>query len=158
MGGCWPWSRFIHIFVLISQEILDYWLRLMPVLVILTRYYGDESNSEWGQGQRGGSSDQNFAPDPEYIWIYEYLTRLHLYVFVLSYKFMKQINTGQNWSRWELTSENSDSRLWDNSFWRSRFFVIVCCYVCDDCSCQYETLQKALLSQTYWLLSPNQHF
>ena len=50
----------------------------MPVLVILTRYYGDESDSEWGQGQRGGSSDRNFAPDPEYIWIYEYLTRLHL--------------------------------------------------------------------------------
>ena len=158
MGGCWPWSRFIHIFVLISKEILDYWLRLMPVLVILTRYYGDESNSEWGQGQRGGSSDQNFAPDPEYIWIYEYLTRLHLYVFVLSYKFMKQINTGQNWSRWELTSENFDTRLWYNSFWRSRFFVIVCCCVCDDCSCQYETLPKAVLSQTYWLLSPNQQF
>ena len=117
----------------------------MPVLVILTRYHGDESNSKWGQGQRGGSSDRNFAPDPEYIWIYEYLTRLHLCVCV----FIQIYETNKHGTKLILMRiANFDSPLWHNSFWRSRLFVIVCCCVWWLWLSIWNIAKKALLSQT----------
>ena len=97
--------------------IID-WLRLMPVLVILTRYLVMSPTRSEDRGSEVAVQTEILHRIPN-IFEYMNISRACTYVFVLSYKFIKQINTGQNWSWWGLHSENFDSPLW-------HFFYICC--------------------------------
>lgn len=69
----------------------------MPVLVILTRYLVMSPTPSEDRGSEVAVQTEILHRIPN-IFEYMNISRACTYVFVLSYKIMKQINTGKKWS------------------------------------------------------------